>query len=40
MILIDSNLIILAARTDQLEIRQFIIHCLPSVSAISYIEVL
>lgn len=40
MMLIDSNIIIYAAQPEHAELRQFIAGHSPSVSAVSYVEVL
>lgn len=40
MMLIDSNVIIYAAQPEHAELRQFIADHSPSVSAVSYVEVL
>jgi hypothetical protein len=40
MMLIDSNIIIYATRPEYESLRQFIAEHIPSVSAISYVEVL
>ncbi len=38
--LLDSNIIIYAARPENSELRRFIAQCTPAVSALSYVEVL
>ncbi|MBC6419599.1 MAG: type II toxin-antitoxin system VapC family toxin [Prochloron sp. SP5CPC1] len=38
--LLDSNIIIYAARPENSELRRFIAECTPAVSALSYVEVL
>ena len=38
--LIDSNIIIYAAKPEYAELREFIATCAPMVSAVSYVEVL
>jgi predicted nucleic acid-binding protein len=38
--LIDSNIIIYAARPEYAELREFVATCAPMVSAVSYVEVL
>src|SRR5215213_5373760 len=38
--LVDSNIIIYAAKPEYLTIRQFIVEHTPAISAISYVEVL
>ena len=40
MMLIDSNIIIYAARLEHGELRRFIVEHAPAVSAVSYVEVL
>ncbi len=40
MILIDSNIIVYAAKPEYADLRRFIAEHAPAVSAISYVEVL